>query len=129
MFSFQAEDGIRDLTVTGVQTCALPISRALGLAEEDETTVLLGAYLHDVGKVRVPHEILRKPGPFTREERELGEMHPIWGTELLANVEFPWDLKPIIRWHHDRNDGSGYPGRPKADAITPPPRTAGALDA
>src|SRR3989449_4149033 len=86
---------------------AVAMARALGLAEEDETTVLLGAYLHDVGKVRVPHEILRKPGPFTREERELVEMHPIWGIELLANVEFPWDLKPIIRWHHERYDGSG----------------------
>src|SRR6266571_2996846 len=73
---------------------AVAMARALGLAEEDETTVLLGAYLHDVGKVRVPHEILRKPGPLTREERELVEMHPIWGIELLANVEFPWDLKP-----------------------------------
>src|SRR6266705_1063057 len=86
---------------------AVAMARALGLAEEDETTVLLGAYLHDVGKVRVPHEILRKPGPLTHEERELVEMHPIWGIELLANVEFPWDLKPIIRWHHERYDGSG----------------------
>src|SRR6266568_4986037 len=107
---------------------AVAMARALGLAEEDETTVLLGAYLHDVGKVRVPHEILRKPGPLTHEERELVEMHPIWGIELLANVEFPWDLKPIIRWHHERYDGSGYPDRLKGDEIPLAAQIVGILD-
>src|SRR5438552_5529400 len=107
---------------------AVAMARALGLAEEDETTVLLGAYLHDVGKVRVPHEILRKPGPLTREERELVEMHPIWGIELLANVEFPWDLKPIIRWHHERYDGTGYPDRLKGDEIPLAAQIVGMLD-
>src|SRR3989449_236658 len=84
--------------------------------------------LLDVGKVRVPHEILRKPGPFTCEERELVEMHPIWGIELLANVEFPWDLKPIIRWHHERYDGSGYPDRLKGDEIPLAAQIVGILD-
>jgi putative nucleotidyltransferase with HDIG domain len=107
---------------------AVAMARALGLPEEDETTVLLGAYLHDVGKVRVPHEILRKPGPLTREERELVEMHPVWGIELLANVEFPWDLKPIIRWHHERYDGSGYPDRLKGDEVPLAAQIVGILD-
>ena len=96
---------------------AVAIARALRLDEQAETTILLGAYLHDVGKVRVPHEILNKPGPLTREELEVAQMHPLWGIELLADVEFPWDLKPIIRGHHEKYDGSGYPDRLKGDEI------------
>ncbi|HEV8304553.1 MAG TPA: HD domain-containing phosphohydrolase [Gemmatimonadales bacterium] len=96
---------------------AVATARVLGLDDQAETTILLGAYLHDVGKVRVPHEILNKPGPLTREELEVAQMHPLWGIDLLADVEFPWDLKPIIRWHHEKYDGSGYPDRLKGDEI------------
>ena len=96
---------------------AVAMARLLGLDDQAETTILLGAYLHDVGKVRVPHEILNKPGPLTREELEVAQMHPLWGIDLLADVEFPWDLKPIIRWHHEKYDGSGYPDRLKGEEI------------
>jgi HD-GYP domain-containing protein (c-di-GMP phosphodiesterase class II) len=65
----------------------------------------------------VPHEILNKPGPLTDREFETVQMHPLWGIELLAKVEFPWDLKPIIRWHHEKYDGSGYPDRLAGDRI------------
>ncbi|MGH7672399.1 MAG: HD-GYP domain-containing protein, partial [Gemmatimonadales bacterium] len=85
-------------------------------------------YLHDVGKVRVPHEILSKRGLLTREEREVVQLHPIWGIELLANLEFPWDLKPIIRWHHERYDGTGYPDRLKGDEIPLAAQIVGILD-
>jgi putative two-component system response regulator len=44
-------------------------------------------------------------------------MHPFWGLELLATVDFPWDIKPIIRWHHEKHDGSGYPDRLRGDEI------------
>ncbi len=104
------------------------MARALGLDDEAETTILLGAYLHDVGKVRVPHEILHKAGPLTRAEREAMEQHPIWGIELLANVEFPWDLKPIVRWHHEHYDGSGYPDRLMGDEIPLAAQVVGILD-
>src|SRR5207245_9132503 len=87
------------------------------LAATSHTTTRLGAYLHDLGKVRVPHEILNKPGPLTHAEFEVVQMHPIWGLELLASVEFPWDLKPIIRWHHERYDGTGSPDRLRGDGI------------
>jgi putative nucleotidyltransferase with HDIG domain len=104
-----------------VAQSAMAIARALALDETSQTTIRLGAYLHDLGKVRVPHEILNKPGPLTRAEFEVVQMHPIWGLELLAAVEFPWDLKPIIRWHHERYDGTGYPDRLRGDEI---PRAA-----
>src|SRR6266487_4201734 len=84
--------------------------------------------LLDVGQLRIPHELLRKPGPLTREEREAVQMHPIWGIELLANVEFPWDLKPVIRWHHERYDGTGYPDRLKGDEIPLAAQIVGILD-
>ncbi|OGU02562.1 MAG: hypothetical protein A2085_06455 [Gemmatimonadetes bacterium GWC2_71_10] len=100
-----------------VAELAVAVARVLGLGEPAETTILLGAYLHDVGMVRVPHELLRKPGPLTHEERALVERHPLWGIELLASVEFPWDIKPIIRWHHERYSGEGYPDRLRGDEI------------
>jgi putative nucleotidyltransferase with HDIG domain len=96
---------------------ALAVARELGLDEEQQTTIRIGAYLHDLGKVRVPHEILNKPGALTPEEFRVIQMHPVWGVELLATVEFPWDIKPIIRWHHERYDGTGYPDRLKGDEI------------
>lgn len=98
------------------------------LDETTQTTIRLGAYLHDVGKVRVPHEILNKPGPLTRDEFEVVQMHPIWGLELLAAVEFPWDLKPIIRWHHERYDGTGYPDRLRGDEIPLAAQIVGVVD-
>ncbi|HET7565266.1 MAG TPA: HD domain-containing phosphohydrolase, partial [Gemmatimonadaceae bacterium] len=96
---------------------AIDVARALGFDDAEQTTIRLGAYLHDLGKVRVPHEILNKPGALTREEFEVMQMHPVWGIELLATVEFPWDLKPIIRWHHEKYDGSGYPDHLRGDEI------------
>ena len=96
---------------------ALEVARQLGFDEAALTTIRLGAYLHDLGKVKVPHEVLNKPGSLTREEFEVMQMHPVWGIELLENVEFPWDIKPIIRWHHEKYDGSGYPDRLRGDEI------------
>jgi HD-GYP domain-containing protein (c-di-GMP phosphodiesterase class II) len=107
---------------------AVAMARVLGLDDHDETTVLLAAYVHDVGQVRIPHELLRKPGPLTREEREVVQLHPIWGMELLANVELPWDLKPVIRWHHERYDGTGYPDGLKGDEIPLAAQIVGILD-
>ncbi|HEX6435179.1 MAG TPA: HD domain-containing phosphohydrolase [Gemmatimonadales bacterium] len=100
-----------------VASYALAVARELGLDEAQQTTIRIGAYLHDLGKVRVPHEILNKPGALTPEEFRVIQMHPVWGVELLATVEFPWDIKPIIRWHHERHDGTGYPDRLKGDEI------------
>ena len=111
-----------------VARSAVAVARALGLDDQAETTILLGAYLHDVGKVRVPHELLHKPGPLTPAETEAMQMHPVWGVELLAGVEFPWDLKPIIRWHHERCDGTGYPDRLKGDEIPLAAQIVGIVD-
>lgn len=112
-----------------VARLSVGVARALGCDERVETTILYGAYLHDVGKVRVPHEILHKLGPLTPAELAVMRKHPIWGVELLANVEFPWDLNPIIRWHHERYDGSGYPDGLEGEEIPVAAQVVGIVDA
>ncbi|HXV85377.1 MAG TPA: HD domain-containing phosphohydrolase [Gemmatimonadales bacterium] len=107
---------------------AVTMARALGLPPEQETTILIGAYLHDVGKVRIPHEVENKPGPLSRLELALVRQHPVWGVELLADAEFPWEIKPIIRWHHERYDGTGYPDGLKGEQIPLAAQIVGILD-
>jgi putative nucleotidyltransferase with HDIG domain len=92
-----------------VATYALAVAEELNLDEVNRTTIRIGAYLHDLGKVKVPHEILNKSAPLTPEEFEIIKRHPGWGLELLSGIDLPWDIKPIIRSHHERCDGSGYP--------------------
>ncbi len=111
-----------------VATLAVAVAQELGLDQQTQTTIRLGAYLHDVGKVRVQHEVLNKPGPLTHAEREAMQMHPIWGVELLLGVGFPWDFRPIIRWHHEKYDGSGYPDRLRGDEIPLSAQIVGIVD-
>jgi putative nucleotidyltransferase with HDIG domain len=94
---------------------------AILLALDPEESTLfwfrMGALLHDVGKINVPTEILNKPGKLTPEERGLMESHPVAGVELLKDVEFPWDVLPMVRSHHERWDGKGYPDRLTGEEI------------
>jgi len=69
----------------------------------------IGALLHDIGKIIVPTEVLNKPGKLTPEEWELMRRHPEAGLELVADIDFPGDIRAIIRNHHERWDGKGYP--------------------
>ena len=78
----------------------------------DETSLFwfrIGALLHDVGKLIVPAEVLNKAGKLTEEEWALVRQHPAAGEQLLADVAFPWDVAPMVRSHHERWDGGGYP--------------------
>ena len=107
---------------------ASAVAQLLGLDDATVTAVRVGAYLHDVGKVRVPHEILNKPGRLTPAEREVMEQHTLYGLELLASVEFPWQVKPIIRSHHEKRDGSGYPDRLRGDEVPLTAQIIGIVD-
>ena len=100
-----------------VATYAVMVGTALGLEPPELTTLRIGAYLHDVGKMLVPHEVLNKPGELTPEETELMQRHPQYGLELLAAIDFPWNIKPIIRSHHEHCDGTGYPDQLRGDEI------------
>jgi putative nucleotidyltransferase with HDIG domain len=97
--------------------CERVADRACALASAvgfDDRTLLwfrMGALLHDVGKIDVPPEILNKPGPLTPGERAIMERHPDAGVKLIEDLEFPWDIRPMVRHHHEAWDGSGYPAR------------------
>jgi putative nucleotidyltransferase with HDIG domain len=107
---------------------AVRVAAALGLPEAELTAIRMGAYLHDLGKVKVPDEILNKPGKLSEEEMAVMRRHPGWGIEMLAGIEFPWDIKPIIRWHHEKYDGSGYPDRLRGDEIPVAAQVIGIVD-
>lgn len=89
--------------------CAL--ARDIGFDEMTMFWFRIGALLHDVGKISVPTEILNKPGRLTRHEREVMERHAAAGEKLLSDIDFPWDILPMVRSHHERWDGEGYPDR------------------
>lgn len=96
---------------------AVAVGAALGLDSLTLMTLRVGAYLHDVGKVNVPPEILNKPGRLEAAELVIMRQHPVLGIELLEGIDFPWDIRPIIRWHHERSDGQGYPDQLAGDGI------------
>ena len=93
------------------------LAREVGFDEQTLVWFRMGAFLHDVGKTAIPPEILNKEGKLTEEEWEMMKQHTIRGVELLSAIEFPWDVRPMVRSHHERWDGSGYPEGLKGRAI------------
>ena len=92
-----------------VADLACSLATAAGMDQEILTWLRMGALLHDLGKIAVPSSILNKPGRLTAEEWVLMKRHPEAGVELLRGIEFPWDIRPMVRHHHERWGGSGYP--------------------
>ncbi len=88
---------------------AINFGRSLLLDEEDMRRLEYSAYLHDIGKIKVPDFILKEPGKLSDEEYMIMKMHPIWGEELLQHISVFRDIGKIIRHHHERWDGKGYP--------------------
>jgi HD-GYP domain-containing protein (c-di-GMP phosphodiesterase class II) len=85
------------------------VARSLEVSPASLAELKLAALLHDVGKIRVPDSILNKPGPLDERERALIDRHPVWGAELLASVPGLEVVACIVRFHHERWDGAGYP--------------------
>jgi len=93
-----------------VAVLSILTAKALEYSYEDIKSIALGAILHDIGKVRVNIDLIKKPGKLTQEERKEVERHPQLGYELVQNVDsIPYSTKQIIRLHHEKLDGSGYP--------------------
>ena len=88
---------------------ALQLGESLGLGEEDLEELRLGCLLHDIGKVAVPDSILLKPGRLNAQETEVMRQHPITGEQICAPLKSLRPVLPIIRHHHERMDGTGYP--------------------
>lgn len=115
--SIEAKDRYTSGHCQRVADYACRIAEEAGIPKHEITWFRMGAFLHDVGKMEVPAEILNKPGRLTDEERLIMERHTVIGDEMLAPVEFPWDIRPIVRSHHERWDGTGYPDRLVGEAI------------
>jgi HD-GYP domain-containing protein (c-di-GMP phosphodiesterase class II) len=108
-------------------SCALGERLRLSLA--DLLELELGALLHDVGKMRVPDGVLCKPGPLSPSERELVNRHPVWGAELIEQVPGLEPVATIVRFHHERWDGEGYPDGLMHDRIPVASRIVAVCDA
>jgi len=85
------------------------LALAVGLGSREAATIAQSGLLHDLGKIGVPERILRKPGPLTDEEWMVMRRHPLTGAQIVAPLEFFADGALIVRHHHERQDGSGYP--------------------
>lgn len=96
---------------------SVALAERIGLAEPDRIALRRAGTVHDIGKVAVPEQILLKPGPLTAEERRIMEQHPIVGERICAPLRSFRDVLPIIRHHHEKMDGSGYPDGLKGEQI------------
>src|SRR4051795_13479417 len=108
---------------------AVRIAEQLALSADDVETVRLGAILHDIGKIGIPDRVLLKPGPLDDEERRIVETHPEIGDKLLEPLDLLAGARPIVRHHHERWDGGGYPDRLAEDAIPLGARIVAVADA
>ena len=102
---------------TAVATYAQDIASRLGLSAQEIQTAHLCGLVHDIGKVGLPAGLLEKPGPLTLAERRLMERHPVIGEHILAKVDDYEEIARIVRNHHERVDGNGYPDRLAAEEI------------
>ena len=93
------------------------IAKRMGLSDEDQRLVHLCGLVHDIGKVGLPPGLLEKPGALTLEERRQMEQHPVIGERILSKVEDYADIARVVRHHHERVDGLGYPDNLKTDTI------------
>ena len=108
----EARDAYTGKHAERVAAYAIEIGRAHGLSwggGPDSPEIEFGFLLHDIGKVAMPDAILFKPGPLTPQERALMDRHPVIGAEIIDSIEFLSEASQVVRFHHERWDGSGYP--------------------
>ncbi len=115
--AIDAKDQITHDHVQRVQIYAEGLARVFGLAPAEIKALRAAALLHDIGKLAVPDYILNKPGRLTAAEFEKMKVHTIIGASILECVSFPYPLVPIVKHHHERWDGTGYPGGLKGEQI------------
>lgn len=115
---------------TSVSRYAEALARAVNLPEHEVERIKIGALLHDVGKIGIPESVLKKPGKLDDDEWEIMKQHPTIGAEkVLAPNEALRDLIPIVKYHHERLDGKGYPEQLKGNQIPLAARIVSVADA
>jgi putative nucleotidyltransferase with HDIG domain len=108
--AIDARDDVTPRHVRRVQHGTLSLARELGVTDEDTLCGLeAAALLHDTGKIAVPEHILNKPGRLTAAEFETMKRHAPIGAQIVASIEFPYPVAPVVRHHHENWDGTGYP--------------------
>lgn len=111
-----------------VRVYAIELGKRLNLPPNEIEALRAAAMLHDIGKLAVPEHIISKPGKLTPEEFEKMKIHPVVGAEILERVQFPYPVVPIVRSHHEKWDGSGYPDHLKGEEIPIGARILAAVD-
>ncbi len=111
-----------------VRVYAYEVGKELGLDAQQMEALRAAALLHDIGKLAVPEHIINKPGKLTPEEFEKMKIHPVVGAEILERVNFPYPVTPIVRSHHERWDGKGYPDGLAGESIPIGARILTAVD-
>jgi diguanylate cyclase (GGDEF)-like protein/putative nucleotidyltransferase with HDIG domain len=107
--AIDAKDEVTHDHVHRVQIYATGLAKQFGLPEAEIEALRAGALLHDIGKLAVPDYILNKPGKLTEAEYDKMKIHTVVGAEILKRVGFPYPVVPVVRHHHERWDGRGYP--------------------
>ena len=126
--AIEAKDDTTHAHLRRVQTYALALGEDLGMRGGDLEALRAAAILHDIGKLAVPEHIICKPGKLTPEEFEKMKIHPVVGAEILEHVKFPYPVAPIVRAHHEKWNGSGYPYGLKGHEIPLGARILAAVD-
>jgi ribonuclease P protein subunit RPR2 len=124
----EARDAYTGKHAERVAAYGLEIARALGSEMAYDPEIEFGFLLHDIGKVAVPDAILYKPEPLTETERLLMERHTVTGYDILRDVDFLGDAREVVRSHHERWDGDGYPDGKGREEIPLPARVFAVAD-
>ena len=111
-----------------VKVYAREVAKELGLTVDEQHALQAAALLHDIGKLAVPEHIISKPGRLTPDEFEKMKIHPVVGAEILERVRFPYPVAPIVRAHHEKWDGTGYPSGLVGEQIPIGARILAAVD-
>ncbi|MGH9313700.1 MAG: response regulator [Vicinamibacterales bacterium] len=113
----EARDGFTEGHCHRMANYATALGRRLGLGADDLRTLHRGGFLHDIGMLAIADSVLRKPGPLDPEEYEIVKSHTVVGDGLCGNLRSLQAVRPIVRHHHERLDGSGYPDGLRGDAV------------